>query len=192
MTRTVAVFVGSLRKGSINRQYARVLEALARDRLSFEFVRIDDLPLYNDDLWNDGVAPDPVMRMKAQVAAAAGVLAAGQRSAPSGGDLLLVEGSEDLSRQQVGVQRSPGTHLYGGDRLGVIGPRHPAGDVSGGGTHGDTLSGGSPGCSTATAPATLRASPTTTAKMYSRSATGSRIAPSLVVVPVARAILPSR
>ena len=35
MTRTVAVFVGSLRRGSINRQYARVLEALARDRLSF-------------------------------------------------------------------------------------------------------------------------------------------------------------
>lgn len=74
MTRTVAVFVGSLRRGSINRQYARVLEALARDRLSFEFVRIDDLPLYNDDLWNDGVAPDPVMRMKAQVAATAGAL----------------------------------------------------------------------------------------------------------------------
>ena len=74
MTRTVAVFVRSLRKGSINRQYARVLEALARDRLSFEFVRIDDLPLYNDDLWSDGVAPDPVMRMKAQVAATAGAL----------------------------------------------------------------------------------------------------------------------
>lgn len=74
MTRTVAVFVGSLRKGSINRQYARVLEALARDRLSFEFVRIDDLPLYNDDLWHDGRGPEPVERMRAQIAAADGVL----------------------------------------------------------------------------------------------------------------------
>lgn len=74
MSKTVAVFVGSLRKGSINRQYARVLERLAGDRLAFRFVEIGDLPLYNDDLWHDGRGPEPVERMRAQIAAADGVL----------------------------------------------------------------------------------------------------------------------
>ncbi len=74
MSKTVAVFVGSLRKGSINRQYARVLERLAGDRLAFRFVEIGDLPLYNDDLWQEGTGPDAVMRMKAQVEACDAVL----------------------------------------------------------------------------------------------------------------------
>lgn len=74
MTRTVAVLVGSLRSQSINHTVAKALAKVAEGRLVFDFVEIGDLPLYNDDLWNDGVAPDPVMRMKAQLAAAAGVL----------------------------------------------------------------------------------------------------------------------
>lgn len=74
MSNTVAVFVGSLRSGSINRQYARVLERMAAEKLQFRFIEIADLPLYNDDLWNDGVGPDPVMRMKSQVEACDAVL----------------------------------------------------------------------------------------------------------------------
>lgn len=49
----VAVLVGSLRAGSVNRRLARALAALAADRLAFAFVEIGDLPLYNDDLWTD-------------------------------------------------------------------------------------------------------------------------------------------
>lgn len=70
----VAVLVGSLRAGSVNRRLARALAALAADRLAFAFVEIGDLPLYNDDLWTDAGAPAPVERFKAQVAAADAVL----------------------------------------------------------------------------------------------------------------------
>lgn len=74
MTRTVAVIVGSLRKDSINRKYARVLENLAEGRLTFDHVEIGDLPPYNDDLWQGGVGPQPVERMKRQIDAADAVL----------------------------------------------------------------------------------------------------------------------
>ncbi len=69
---TVAVIVGSLRKASINRTFAGALGALAEGRLAFESVRIDDLPLYNEDLWAD--PPEAVARFKAQVRAADAVL----------------------------------------------------------------------------------------------------------------------
>ena len=50
---TVAVIVGSLRKESYNKRLAKAIEKLAGDRLSFVDVRIDDLPLYNQDLDQD-------------------------------------------------------------------------------------------------------------------------------------------
>lgn len=74
MPHDIAVFVGSLRRESVNRQYAHALEKLAAGRLTFRHIEIGDLPLYNDDLWQDGVGPAPVMRMKQQVDAATGVL----------------------------------------------------------------------------------------------------------------------
>lgn len=45
----IAVLVGSLRKGSFNRQLARALEKIAGGRAEFRHIRIDDLPLYNQD-----------------------------------------------------------------------------------------------------------------------------------------------
>lgn len=74
MTHSVAVLVGSLRKGSINRTVAQALARLAEGKLNFDFVEIGDLPLYNDDLWQDGSGPAPVERMRAQVLAADAVL----------------------------------------------------------------------------------------------------------------------
>jgi chromate reductase len=53
--RDVAVIVGSLRKGSLNRMTARALAALAPEGLSLDIVEIRDLPLYDQDL--DGAAP---------------------------------------------------------------------------------------------------------------------------------------
>jgi chromate reductase, NAD(P)H dehydrogenase (quinone) len=47
--RKVAVFVGSLRKGSFNRMTARTLAALAPAELQLEIVEIGQLPLYNQD-----------------------------------------------------------------------------------------------------------------------------------------------
>lgn len=45
----IAVLVGSLRKDSFNKQLARALEKIAGDRAEFRRIRIDDLPLYNQD-----------------------------------------------------------------------------------------------------------------------------------------------
>lgn len=72
MTKTVAVLVGSIRKGSLNRKLAQALEKLAEGKLKFDHVRIDDLPFYNEDLWQD--TPAAVSRFKAQVAAADAIL----------------------------------------------------------------------------------------------------------------------
>jgi chromate reductase len=57
MSRRVAVLVGSLRKGSFNRQVADAVEKLAPAGLSFERVEIGDLAFYNEDLETD--APPP-------------------------------------------------------------------------------------------------------------------------------------
>jgi chromate reductase len=46
----VAVLVGSLREGSLNRLTAEALARMAPDSLSFDVVPIGDLPLYNEDL----------------------------------------------------------------------------------------------------------------------------------------------
>ena len=70
--KTVAVLVGSLRRESINRKFAESLAKLADGRLKFQFVEIGDLPLYNEDLWQD--PPASVLRMKKEVEAADAVL----------------------------------------------------------------------------------------------------------------------
>ncbi|MDI7774218.1 NAD(P)H-dependent oxidoreductase [Asticcacaulis sp. EMRT-3] len=67
----IALLIGSLRRESINRQYAQALEKLGADRFSFDHVDMN-LPLYNDDLW--AAPPKAVTRMKDQVAAADAVL----------------------------------------------------------------------------------------------------------------------
>ena len=48
-THNVAVIVGSLRKGSFNRQVAHALAELAPPGLKLEIVEIGQLPLYNQD-----------------------------------------------------------------------------------------------------------------------------------------------
>lgn len=69
---TVAVIVGSLRKASMNARLARALEKLAPPELKFQTIRIDDLPLYNQD--DDDHPAASVQRMKDQITAAHGVL----------------------------------------------------------------------------------------------------------------------
>ena len=48
-THNVAVFVGSLRKGSFNRQIAHALAEVAPAELKLEIVEIGHLPFYNQD-----------------------------------------------------------------------------------------------------------------------------------------------
>lgn len=47
--RTVAVFVGSLRRESFNRKAAQAVASLAPSHLKFQFLDIGDLPPYNED-----------------------------------------------------------------------------------------------------------------------------------------------
>lgn len=54
----VAVVVGSLRKESINRRVARALADLAPEGLRLEIVEIGQLPLYDQDLDDEGRAPE--------------------------------------------------------------------------------------------------------------------------------------
>jgi chromate reductase, NAD(P)H dehydrogenase (quinone) len=68
----IAVFVGSLRRESLNRKLAEGLIRLAPSGLSFHMVEIGDLPLYNQD--DDAHQAAPVLRMKAEIARAQGVL----------------------------------------------------------------------------------------------------------------------
>ena len=68
----IAVIVGSLRKESLNRQLAGALVKLLPAGITAHMVRIDDLPLYNQD--DDGNQAQAVRRFKAEIAAAQGVL----------------------------------------------------------------------------------------------------------------------
>lgn len=69
---TVGVVVGSARKGSINQKLADALAKLPGSDFEFRMVRIDDLPLFNQDL--EGSPPASVERFRTEVRAADGLL----------------------------------------------------------------------------------------------------------------------
>ena len=68
----IAVVVGSLRKESFNRQLANAIARLAPPEFSFKQLEIGDLPLYNQD--DDGQPSAQVVRLKAEISAAQGLL----------------------------------------------------------------------------------------------------------------------
>ena len=72
MAHKIAIIVGSLREGSLNRKVARSICALRDDNLDCSMVEIGDLPLYNQDL--DGNPPEQWVRFREQIASADGVL----------------------------------------------------------------------------------------------------------------------
>jgi chromate reductase len=71
-TYRIAVMIGSLRQDSFNRKMALALAALAPENFSFHHVRIDDLPLYNQD--EEGRPGEAVKRLKSDIAAAQAVI----------------------------------------------------------------------------------------------------------------------
>ena len=68
----IAVIVGSNRKDSINRKLAEALAKLAAGKFEPKFVRIDDLPMYNQD--HEGNLTAEVVRFKDDLAKADGIL----------------------------------------------------------------------------------------------------------------------
>jgi len=70
--RDIAVFVGSLRKESLNRKTAKTLIELAPPELALEIIEIGDLPLYNDD--REKEPPAEWTRLRERIGRAHGVL----------------------------------------------------------------------------------------------------------------------
>ncbi|HML07762.1 MAG TPA: NADPH-dependent FMN reductase [Xanthobacteraceae bacterium] len=71
-TPKLAVIVGSNRRDSINRKLAVALGALAEGRFDVSFVRIDDLPIFNQDFESEPAAE--VVRFKNEITGADGIL----------------------------------------------------------------------------------------------------------------------
>lgn len=68
----IAVIVGSFRKDSFNRKLASAIVKLAPSEFSFTQVKIDDLPLYNQD--DDANQAESVKRLKNEIKGAQGIL----------------------------------------------------------------------------------------------------------------------
>jgi chromate reductase len=68
----IAVIVGSFRRESINQRLANALAKLAKAKHDVHFVRIDDLPLFNQDLESN--LPAPVVRLKSEIESADAIL----------------------------------------------------------------------------------------------------------------------
>jgi chromate reductase len=68
----IAIIVGSIRKDSLNKKLAHALIKLAPTDFVFNFIKIDDLPLYNQD--HDDTPSDTVKRLKHELNSADGLL----------------------------------------------------------------------------------------------------------------------
>lgn len=68
----IVVIVGSIRRDSINRKLAGALTKLAKPGTQFTFAKIDDLPLFSQDL--EPSPPASVIRLRGEVQGADGVL----------------------------------------------------------------------------------------------------------------------
>ncbi len=69
-TYKIALIVGSIRRDSLNKKLAQAMVRLAPEELAFTTVRIDDLPLYSEDVEAD---PDiAVLRFRGEIKSAQG------------------------------------------------------------------------------------------------------------------------
>ena len=107
----IAVIVGSLRRDSYNRRLANIITKLMPPEFSFKHTQIGDLPLYNQD--DDANQAEPVKRLKAEIAAAQGLLfvtAEYNRSIPG----VLKNAIDHASRPY-------GQSAWGGKPAGILG-----------------------------------------------------------------------
>ena len=111
MARKIAIVVGSIRRDSINRKLAKALVKLAPKEFECDFIRIDDLPVFNQD--HDQNPPEQVRRVKAQIAAANALLFVSpehNRSLPT-----------ELKNVLDWVSRPYGQNLWAGKPAGIVG-----------------------------------------------------------------------
>jgi chromate reductase len=72
MTKKIAIIVGSLRKDSYNKKVAEKFAALLPEGFEAKFIKIDDLPYYNEDLETADV-PAAWARLRQEIAEVDGV-----------------------------------------------------------------------------------------------------------------------
>ena len=107
----IAVVIGSLHKDSFNRKMADAIEKLAPAEFTFQKMRIDDLPLYNQD--DDMHQAESVKRMKDEIKDSQGLLFITpeyNRSLPG----VLKNAIDHASRP-------PGQNAWGGKPAGILG-----------------------------------------------------------------------
>ena len=66
---------GSLRKGSLNMVALKACAELMPQGMTLTIARIDDLPIFNQDVFDAGI-PEPAKRLRGEITAADGVLIA--------------------------------------------------------------------------------------------------------------------
>jgi chromate reductase len=74
MSKKVAVIVGSLRKESLNLKMAKILISLAPESIKPEIISIADLPLFNQELDEEGNVPASWSKFREQVKSCQGIL----------------------------------------------------------------------------------------------------------------------
>ena len=74
MAYKIAIIVGSLREGSLNRKVARSICAIRGDNLDCSMVEIGDLPLYNQDYDALPKQPEAYAKFRDQIRSADGIL----------------------------------------------------------------------------------------------------------------------
>jgi chromate reductase, NAD(P)H dehydrogenase (quinone) len=107
----IGVIIGSLRKDSFNRKLANAIVKLAPPEFSFTQLKIDDLPLYNQD--DDANQAGSVKRLKSEIRSAHGILFVTpeyNRSIPG----VLKNAIDNASRPY-------GQNAFAGKPAGVIG-----------------------------------------------------------------------
>ena len=72
--KNIGIIVGSLRRGSFCRSVAKAAASLAPEGLSFQFIEIGDLPMFNQDFDDDGNTPEAWTKFRSQVKEADGFL----------------------------------------------------------------------------------------------------------------------
>ena len=107
----IAVLVGSLQEKSFNKYLAHALEVEAPKGVEFEYVRIDNLPLFNQDL--EVAYPAEAQALRESILAADGVLIATpeyNRSVPG-----VLKNALDWA------SRPYGENAFKGKPLGIVG-----------------------------------------------------------------------
>lgn len=74
MTKTIGIFVGSLRKESFSKKLAKAVVGMAPQGFVFRIISIDGLPLYNQDFDDENMVPEEFTAFRSAVKPLDGVI----------------------------------------------------------------------------------------------------------------------